>query len=176
MLRGLGGSARWPLKMLGRPLTRLIHRLRRYTRDVKGSREELSESTQERALPDRDDLANAACSAGSTAVLVEQRSITAGLDRREEQSYRQSMATNRRHGRLPLLGLKELADQYGITRSSLEARRKRPDFPKPVAELACGPVWHQHDIDHYNRQDRRHPESEYQQILDRILHELPVRE
>jgi predicted DNA-binding transcriptional regulator AlpA len=76
--------------------------------------------------------------------------------------------------RLPLLGVKELAAQLGISRSSLAARRKNPSFPKPVAEPASGPIWHQADIDAYLRNDSSHPSSAHYQLLDQILHNLPM--
>jgi hypothetical protein len=84
------------------------------------------------------------------------------------------MASKPRARSLPLLGVKELAAQLGITPSSLAFRRTREGFPRPVAELACGPVWHQRDIDRYLRQDPHHPDNPHYQRLNEILHQVPL--
>jgi len=42
----------------------------------------------------------------------------------------------------PILGgVAEVAERLYITKSALADRRRNHDFPKPLAELACGPVW-----------------------------------
>jgi hypothetical protein len=48
-----------------------------------------------------------------------------------------------------LLGLREVADLLGLTREGIRLRRQSADFPEPVAELACGPVWTRDDLIEY---------------------------
>lgn len=52
--------------------------------------------------------------------------------------------------KIELVGLAEAAQLLGLTRSGLATRRdapgpfvgdRRPSFPKPIAELRCGPIW-----------------------------------
>jgi predicted DNA-binding transcriptional regulator AlpA len=64
--------------------------------------------------------------------------------------------------RLDLVGVAEAAALLGISRSSLWERRGRkdllgriPEFPKPVAELACGPIWQRSQIREYKRARER---------------------
>ncbi len=40
-----------------------------------------------------------------------------------------------------LLGAAEVAKYLGVTRQRIAELRKRPDFPKPIVELAAGPIW-----------------------------------
>src|SRR4051812_5708759 len=40
-----------------------------------------------------------------------------------------------------LLGLAEAAELLGLSKPAAARRRKAADFPEPVTELACGPVW-----------------------------------
>jgi len=37
-------------------------------------------------------------------------------------------------------GVAEVADLLHITKSAFADRRRSPDFPQPIAELACGPI------------------------------------
>lgn len=45
-----------------------------------------------------------------------------------------------------MLGLAEAAELLGLSRRALSGRRGSPDFPVPVAELRCGPVWEREQI------------------------------
>lgn len=49
----------------------------------------------------------------------------------------------RRVGRLPLVGLKEIAQRAGLKKTSAVAnwRIRYDDFPPTVADLGCGPVF-----------------------------------
>ncbi len=40
-----------------------------------------------------------------------------------------------------LLGVAEVCALLGLSRGALGHRRRRPDFPEPVALLDCGPIW-----------------------------------
>jgi hypothetical protein len=43
---------------------------------------------------------------------------------------------------LNLVGVKEIADLAGVRNSAVSNWRERhPSFPRPLADLACGPVW-----------------------------------
>lgn len=43
---------------------------------------------------------------------------------------------------MDLMGIAEIAELFGVTRQAVTNWSKRwPDFPKPVAELKCGPIW-----------------------------------
>jgi predicted DNA-binding transcriptional regulator AlpA len=44
-------------------------------------------------------------------------------------------------------GLSETAELLGVSRSRVAALRARSDFPRPVAELASGPVWVAREIE-----------------------------
>jgi hypothetical protein len=90
------------------------------------------------------------------------------------------MVSRRRN--LTLGGLKQVADQLGISRSSVTARRKHSDFPKPLAELACGPIWDLDEI--YLHQLMRHGDPNapdffldhpdpYGRVLEGVLRGLP---
>jgi hypothetical protein len=58
--------------------------------------------------------------------------------------------------RLDLVGAYEAAELLAITRSALWERRRRHDnFPSPVAELRCGPVWFRWQIQDYAAEERR---------------------
>src|SRR6266576_1431334 len=55
-----------------------------------------------------------------------------------------------------LVGLAEAAELAGIGRSALSLRRKRHNnFPQPVAELCCGPIWFRWQIEAYLAEERR---------------------
>ena len=57
---------------------------------------------------------------------------------------------------LDLVGAYEAAELLGIGRAALWARRRSHDnFPQPVAELRCGPVWFRWQIQDYQAQERR---------------------
>ncbi len=58
--------------------------------------------------------------------------------------------------RLDLVGAFEAAELLRITRSALwERRRRHANFPPPVAELRCGPVWFRWQIQDYAAEERR---------------------
>ena len=57
---------------------------------------------------------------------------------------------------LDLVGAFEAAEILGIGRAALwERRRAHKNFPPPVAELRCGPVWFRWQIQDYAAQERR---------------------
>ena len=45
-----------------------------------------------------------------------------------------------------LLGMTELAELYGVSRQTATGWRRQTDFPKPIADLAMGPVWDLEDL------------------------------
>jgi predicted DNA-binding transcriptional regulator AlpA len=44
-------------------------------------------------------------------------------------------------GPVPLVGAHEIRDMLGVSRQRVYELATRPDFPKPVAQLAQGNVW-----------------------------------
>jgi hypothetical protein len=54
-----------------------------------------------------------------------------------------------------LLGFHELADTFGISKQNTRKHVAKPDFPLPVARLACGPVWSADDVAAYLERRRR---------------------
>jgi predicted DNA-binding transcriptional regulator AlpA len=48
-----------------------------------------------------------------------------------------------------LLGFQELAATLAISKQNARKHLARPDFPPPVARLACGPVWSATDVAAY---------------------------
>src|SRR4051794_25048878 len=57
---------------------------------------------------------------------------------------------------LDLVGLAEAAELAGIGRAAFSLRRGRhANFPAPVAELRCGPVWFRWQIQTYLAEERR---------------------
>jgi hypothetical protein len=57
---------------------------------------------------------------------------------------------------LDLVGLAEAAELAGIGRAAVSLRRRRhTDFPKPVAELRCGPIWFRWQIETYLAEERQ---------------------
>jgi hypothetical protein len=55
-----------------------------------------------------------------------------------------------------LLGLSELAVHLGVTRQRIAELRRRPEFPKPIVELAAGPIWVQGAVDSFVSTWHRH--------------------
>ena len=51
-----------------------------------------------------------------------------------------------RHGPFPLVGAHEIRSMLGVSRQRVHQLAMRPDFPKPIAELAQGKVWVLADI------------------------------
>ncbi len=56
-----------------------------------------------------------------------------------------------------LAGLAETAELLRVTRPRVAVLRKRPDFPRPVAELASGPVWVAGEIEAFVQRWNRQP-------------------
>ncbi|MGZ4370981.1 MAG: helix-turn-helix transcriptional regulator [Gaiellaceae bacterium] len=54
-----------------------------------------------------------------------------------------------------LLGFHELADTFGISKQNTRKHVAKPDFPQPVARLACGPVWSASDVATYLERRRQ---------------------
>ena len=60
-----------------------------------------------------------------------------------------------------LAGVYEVAEHLGISRSALADRRKRHDFPQPLTELMCGPIWDLDEIHAYANQRANNPHTAY---------------
>lgn len=60
-------------------------------------------------------------------------------------------------GQLRLMGPGEAADCMGVTTQRLHTLRKRAEFPRPVADLACGPIWLARDIEQFQATRKRTP-------------------
>jgi hypothetical protein len=57
---------------------------------------------------------------------------------------------------LDLVGLAEAAELAGIGRAAFSLRpREHANFPEPVAELRCGPVWFRWHIQSYLAEEAR---------------------
>jgi hypothetical protein len=55
-----------------------------------------------------------------------------------------------------LVGLAEAAELAGIGRAALSLRRQQhPNFPEPLAELRCGPIWFRWQIETYLAEERQ---------------------
>jgi hypothetical protein len=86
-------------------------------------------------------------------------------------------------GRLDLVGVAEAAEFLDVSKVVLceRHRRPRPDdsfpvFPKPVAELKCGPVWLRSQVESYVEEWRltslrhsRRSQGSIDQALERVL-------
>jgi len=58
--------------------------------------------------------------------------------------------------RLDLVGTAEAAELLGIGRAAFcERRRRHENFPAPVSELRCGPVWFRWQIEAYKAEEAR---------------------
>ena len=60
------------------------------------------------------------------------------------------MALKRRRSWLHLGGVAEVASYLHISKSSLADRRRSWQFPQPIANLDCGPVWDMEEIEAYD--------------------------
>jgi hypothetical protein len=49
--------------------------------------------------------------------------------------------------RLDLVGLAEVAAITGWPRNTVRVYRGRGQLPKPITELACGPIWYRKEIE-----------------------------
>ncbi|MCM1950381.1 hypothetical protein NC315_34180 [Streptomyces sp. G2] len=60
--------------------------------------------------------------------------------------------------RLALVGHKEIAEQLGVSRPRVgKLAETHPDFPRPAARLAAGPVYTQQSVDRFARAWDRSP-------------------
>jgi len=60
-----------------------------------------------------------------------------------------------------LAGVSEVADYLSITPSALADRRRRFDFPAPIAILRCGPIWDMDEVEAYAERRRQDPYAAY---------------
>lgn len=63
-------------------------------------------------------------------------------------------------GDVELLGQSEVADVTGLPISTLRNLRSRGKMPKPIAELAAGPVWLKPDIVQWAKRRKRDERAE----------------
>ncbi len=56
-----------------------------------------------------------------------------------------------------LAGAQELAQKLGVSRQRFYELMKRKDFPKPVVDLAAGPVWLAESVNHFMENWERKP-------------------
>ena len=47
-------------------------------------------------------------------------------------------------------GVAEVANYLHISKSSLADRRRSWQFPKPISQLECGPIWDMDEIEAYH--------------------------
>ena len=50
-----------------------------------------------------------------------------------------------------LMGVREIADMFGVSRQRASQFGNKADFPTPVATLASGPIWHTEDVEAWGR-------------------------
>jgi len=60
------------------------------------------------------------------------------------------MAPRRRRDWLRLGGVAEVANYLRISKSSLADRRRSWEFPEPISQLECGPIWDMDEIEAYD--------------------------
>lgn len=59
---------------------------------------------------------------------------------------------------LPLMSLAELRIRLGgVSQQRADVLSRRPDFPKPVAVLRVGRIWHRDDVEAWMREHRPDP-------------------
>lgn len=56
---------------------------------------------------------------------------------------------------LDLVGVAEVADMLGVTRTRVSQLASVPGFPAPVARLAAGPVWDRKDVEAWAKETGR---------------------
>lgn len=56
---------------------------------------------------------------------------------------------------MQLLGINEIAETLGVSRQRADQLAKRPDFPKPVAELRMGRIWRASDFEKWRKRNDR---------------------
>lgn len=54
-----------------------------------------------------------------------------------------------------IVGLTEAGEMMGVTSARVNQLRRRPDFPEPLEELACGPIWLKAAIEEYDAARRQ---------------------
>ena len=54
-----------------------------------------------------------------------------------------------------LIGAAEIGDLFGVSRQRVQQLVNRPDFPRPVVELAMGKVWNTEDVLRWGRETGR---------------------
>lgn len=54
-----------------------------------------------------------------------------------------------------LVGVAEVADMLGVTRTRVSQLASVSGFPEPVARLAAGPVWARDDVERWARETGR---------------------
>lgn len=74
-------------------------------------------------------------------------SLADGIHRYADKVEAVELALAASHDGLRLLGTTELAELAGVTSNTVASWRHRGRLPAPVAELACGPIWLQEEIE-----------------------------
>lgn len=54
-----------------------------------------------------------------------------------------------------IVGLTEAGEMLGVTKQRVNQLRHSPDFPTPLEELACGPIWLKAAVEDYSARRRR---------------------
>lgn len=54
-----------------------------------------------------------------------------------------------------LVGAQEIGAMFGVSRQRIYQITRRPDFPKPVAVLGLGSVWHTEDVERWAAEHRK---------------------
>lgn len=57
---------------------------------------------------------------------------------------------------IPLLGIAEIADLYGVSRQRASAMARTASFPRPVQKLSMGPVFSREEVLRHKRRRRPH--------------------
>jgi prophage regulatory protein len=50
-----------------------------------------------------------------------------------------------------LVGVREIADMFGVSRQRASQLGSKDDFPTPTAVLASGPIWNRSDVEEWAR-------------------------
>jgi predicted DNA-binding transcriptional regulator AlpA len=79
---------------------------------------------------------------------------------------------------LELMGLYEVAEFLGISRSAVKSRLEAVSgvtFPQPLTTLRCGPIWEKSAIAEYKQARRAAgPSAPYRWTLERRKRQAPV--
>jgi predicted DNA-binding transcriptional regulator AlpA len=80
---------------------------------------------------------------------------------------------------LELMGLYEVAEYLGISRSAVKSRLEATNgvtFPPPLATLRCGPIWEKAAIEQYrNARRAAGPSAPYRWTIERRKRQAPIR-